>query len=185
MMARPKGNGAEVGKRLVAAAGRGFRTGGFGGIGVDALAGEAGLTSGAFYAHFGSKAVAFREAVRDGLQFTLASIQQFQENHGPEWQQHFARFYLGERMDADLPDACIFQTLTPDIARSDLETRQVYSGLLSEIISSLAHGFDGDRDRAWAFWSLLTGAGAMTRATTDAKAREEALQAVLKAALKV
>ena len=181
-MARPKGGGAEVGKRLLVAAGRGFRSGGFGGIGVDALAGEAGLTSGAFYAHFGSKAAAFREAVRDGLGFTLTSIQQFQKNYGKEWQIHFARFYLGERMEADLPDACIFQTLTPDIARSDGETRGVYSGLLSEIIENIAIGLDGDRDRAWAFWSLLTGAGAMARATEDRKARAEALEAVLKAA---
>jgi AcrR family transcriptional regulator len=46
-MARPKDDG-DARMRLVEAAGRGFRTGGFGGAGVDALAKGAGLTSGAF-----------------------------------------------------------------------------------------------------------------------------------------
>ena len=35
-MARPKGTGTDAHDRLVAAAGRGFRKGGFGGIGVAA-----------------------------------------------------------------------------------------------------------------------------------------------------
>src|SRR6185369_9125911 len=66
-MARPKGNEGDAKARLVEAAGRGFRTGGFGGTGVDALAKGAGLTSGAFYAHFDSKAEAFRLVVSDGI----------------------------------------------------------------------------------------------------------------------
>ena len=59
-MARSKASEGDARERLVEAAGRGFRTGGFGGAGVDALAKGAGLTSGAFYAHFDSKAEAFR-----------------------------------------------------------------------------------------------------------------------------
>jgi hypothetical protein len=37
-MARPKGSTSNARERLIEAAGRGFRTGGFGGIGVDGLA---------------------------------------------------------------------------------------------------------------------------------------------------
>ena len=71
-MARPKGSNAR--KRLIEAAGRGFRTGGFGGIGVDGLAKEAGLTSGAFYAHFGSKTEAFRFALTKAFEFFQRGI---------------------------------------------------------------------------------------------------------------
>jgi TetR/AcrR family transcriptional regulator, transcriptional repressor for nem operon len=59
-MARAKKDEGDARDRLVEAAGRGFRAGGFGVAGVDALAKGAGLTSGAFYAHFDSKAEAFR-----------------------------------------------------------------------------------------------------------------------------
>ena len=53
-------------QRIVDAAGRGFRRGGYGGIGVDGLAKEAGMTSGAFYVHFDSKKAAFRESMLQG-----------------------------------------------------------------------------------------------------------------------
>ena len=66
-MARPRNSDGDARQRLVEAAGRGFRTGGFGGAGVDALAKGAGLTSGAFYAHFDSKAEAFRLVVSAGI----------------------------------------------------------------------------------------------------------------------
>ena len=54
-------------QQLLQGAGRGFRKAGFGGIGVDGLAKEAGVTSGAFYVHFDSKAQAFRESVALGM----------------------------------------------------------------------------------------------------------------------
>jgi TetR/AcrR family transcriptional repressor of nem operon len=44
---------------MIAAASRGFRSNGYAGIGVDGLAKAAGVTSGAFYSHFGSKDAAF------------------------------------------------------------------------------------------------------------------------------
>jgi TetR/AcrR family transcriptional regulator, transcriptional repressor for nem operon len=68
-MARPKGSTPNARERLIEAAGRGFRTSGFGGIGVDGLAKAAGLTSGAFYIHFSSKREAFRFAHHEGFEF--------------------------------------------------------------------------------------------------------------------
>ena len=55
-----KGHKEESRQRIVAAAGRGFRKLGYGGIGVDGLAREANVTHGAFYGHFRSMAEAFR-----------------------------------------------------------------------------------------------------------------------------
>src|SRR6266581_1082619 len=105
-MARSKGNEGDARARLVEAAGRGFRTGGFGGAGVDALAKGAGLTSGAFYAHFDSKAEAFRLAVVDGLSFLRGGILTFQESHGRNWREPFIDFYLGARMRANARWRC-------------------------------------------------------------------------------
>src|SRR2546425_2773958 len=53
--------------KILHAIGRGFRRLGFGGVGVDGLAKEAGVTSGAFYGHFPSKAEAFKAAAVAGL----------------------------------------------------------------------------------------------------------------------
>ena len=53
----------ETRKRIVSAASQGFRSHGYAGIGVDAIAKEAGVTSGALYAHMGSKDGAFEAAL--------------------------------------------------------------------------------------------------------------------------
>jgi len=78
--------------RILASAGRGFRSRGYGGLGVDGLAKEAGVTSGAFYAHFTSKAAAFREAVAAGMQDLRLAIEQLRSAEGgPAWRQRCDR----------------------------------------------------------------------------------------------
>lgn len=183
-MVRPKGTGANARDRLVAAAGRGFRKGGFGGIGVDALAKEAGLTSGAFYAHLGSKAGAFRIAVDDGLTYLLNGIQDFQMQYGEDWRDRFVDFYLGDRMATDLDEACALPTLTADVVRADDETRQSYTKGVTEIVDRIANGPGQplSRDQAWTFLAILTGAAGTARALQDTKLREEILFAAARAA---
>ena len=74
-----------------------FRQHGYNGAGVNGLANEAGVTSGAFYAHFGSKSGAFREIVIGGVnQFELA-INHYQETYGDNWLEKFTAFYLGDK----------------------------------------------------------------------------------------
>ncbi len=183
-MTRPKGKGTDAHERLVAAAGRGFRKGGFGGIGVDALAKEAGLTSGAFYAHLGSKAGAFRVAVDDGLHFLLNGIQEFQVRHGADWRDKFIDFYLGDRMAVGLDEACALPTLTADVARADDETRRSYEEDLKAIADKIANGPGKpiSRDRTWALLATLTGAAGVALAVPDPRVRTEILVASANAA---
>src|SRR5258708_12391069 len=114
-MARSKATEGDARARLVEAAGRGFRTGGFGGTGVDALAKGAGLTSGAFYAHFDSKAEAFRLVVSDGLATLRNGIAAFQQQHGRAWRDPFVGFYLRDRLYLPLSEACRLPSFSPDL----------------------------------------------------------------------
>src|SRR3989338_5149506 len=102
-------------QRILEAAGRGFRKGGFGGAGVDGLAKEAGVTSGAFYVHFDSKAAAFREAVVIGMQELKDGVRHFQAQHGQDWWPTFVRFYLGSKRRSELVDSCALQSLAPEM----------------------------------------------------------------------
>src|SRR5258708_35725628 len=104
-MARSKANEGDARARLVEAAGRGFRTGGFGGTGVDALAKGAGLTSRAVYAHFDSKAEAFRVVVADGIVTLRNGVAAVQAQHGRLWRDPFVDFYLCPRMELGLLEA--------------------------------------------------------------------------------
>jgi len=137
-MAKSKANEADARTRLVEAAGRGFRSGGFGGTGVDALAKGAGLTSGAFYAHFDSKAEAFRLVVSDGIATLRNGVAAFQQQHGRAWRDPFVDFYLGERMDLALSEACGLPSFSPDVARADDATRAVYEQELTRLVELVA-----------------------------------------------
>jgi len=64
----------ETRKRMLVAAGRSFRSYGYAGIGVSGIAKAAGVTSGAFYAHFGSKDGAFSADLEDGLDEVIENI---------------------------------------------------------------------------------------------------------------
>jgi AcrR family transcriptional regulator len=181
---RAKGAGGDARERLLQAAGRGFRVGGYGGIGVDALAREAGMTSGALYAHFGSKADAFRLAVVHGIAFLRDGVKTFQDRYGPHWCAPFVDFYLGERMDVGMEEACALPSFTPDVGRADAATREAYESELNRLIETLAAGFGDppDRKRAWAFLAVLSGGAGIARAVKDEGLRAEMLAAAADAA---
>ena len=127
-------------QRILEAAGRGFRKGGFGGIGVDGLAKEAGLTSGAFYVHFDSKAHAFRESVAQGMAELKGGVQYFQEQHGRDWWPEFVRFYLSAKRTCDLSQSCTLQTMPPEVARADEASRATFEAALREVAQALMEG---------------------------------------------
>ena len=164
-MGRPKGSNSDAKERLAAAAGRSFRSGGFGGVGIDGLAKEAGLTSGAFYAHYGSKAEAFRQSVRDGVHDLAQGILGFQESGG-DWVARFIDFYLTERVTCKIGESCALQSLSVDVARAGDEVRSDYGAELNLAMDALAHGVGG-REKAIALLALLSGGVSMARAVNS------------------
>lgn len=182
-MARPKGQ-SDARERLLAAAGRGFRTGGYGGIGVDGLAKEAGLTSGAFYAHFGSKADAFRLALVDGLAFLLAGIDRFRAAHGPAWLPAFVDFYFLDRLAVPLSEACALPSFLGDAARADEPTRAAYEEEIGRLVAALAEGLGGPdaRARALHLMALMAGGAGLARAVPAGPLRAEIVEAMRQAA---
>lgn len=127
-------------QRILEAAGRGFRRGGFGGVGVDGLAKDAGVTSGAFYVHFGTKTEAFKEAVTQGLRELKEGVLHYQLTHGRDWWPEFVRFYLGLKRTCDLSDSCALQSLSPEVARADGALREDFEAGLRSVARVIVSG---------------------------------------------
>lgn len=166
------GHRDEARARILLAVGRGFRKHGFGGIGVDGLAKEAEVTSGAFYGHFSSKADAFNEAAIVGIADLRAGVLQFQADWGSAWVEHFIDFYLTTRRTCDLAEGCALQTLTPEVARASTEVRANFEAELLKVVEAVAQGLTElkDKDRmgaAWALLSLLSGAVTAARSVNS------------------
>ncbi|MCG7984640.1 hypothetical protein A3194_12810 [Candidatus Thiodiazotropha endoloripes] len=170
-------------RRILEAAHKGFRRQGFDGAGVDGLAGDAGVTSGAFYKHFGSKAEAFRQSVALSVGEFQAAVELFQKEHGDAWLDAFAKFYLGEKRCAELGDSCGLQSLTPEVARSDDSTRSIFQVELTKAAKAFANGLPTqdhgkDSDRAWADIALLIGGVILARAVKNPTLADEIAEAV-------
>lgn len=173
--------------RILLSAGRAFRSHGFGGCGVDGLAKGAEVTSGAFYAHFKSKADAFREAVVVGIADLRRGVEQMREQFGSRWRGGFIDFYLGDRRTCDLADSCALQSLSSEVARASDEARQAYETELHSVIEAMAAGLAGKpkarREEAIALLALLVGGVTMARAVQDPATSDAIAAAVRKAAL--
>lgn len=160
-------------RRIVDAAARGFRRNGFGGIGVDGLAKEAGVTSGAFYVHFDSKSSAFREAVTQGMKELKEGVLHFQATHAKAWWPEFVRFYLGFKRTCDLSESCTLQSLSPEVARSDDASRAAFEAGLHEVAEAIvagprSPGVPRDSASACAALAALVGAVTLSRAVHSA-----------------
>lgn len=167
--------------KILASAGRGFRSQGYHGIGVDGLAKAAGLTSGAFYAHFKSKAEAFHAAIACGLAELAAGVRGLRGS-GPDWRRRFVEFYLGDRRTVDLADSCALQSLTGDVARADGQARETFEAGLREVVEAMASDLQGGRQEALALLALLVGGVSIARAVEDPDFAAEIAAAVGKAA---
>ena len=166
------GHKDEARSRILNAAGRGFRRLGFGGIGVDGLAKEAGVTSGAFYGHFPSKAEAFKAAAVAGLVQLREAIEDLRAREGEDWLATFVDFYMSVRRTCDLSESCALQSLTPEVARADHGTRTAYEAELLEVAEAVAQGLPkgslpARRKTAWAILAMLSGGVSLARSAAD------------------
>ncbi|MBL4739646.1 MAG: TetR/AcrR family transcriptional regulator [Sneathiella sp.] len=158
--------------RMLDAASRSFRSHGFAGIGVDGIAKVAGVTSGAFYAHLGSKNKAFEAILIMGLDEVIESVPKFQHEFKTEWVQAFADYYLESPHIEDLECGCAMASLTSEVVRSDTKLQAIYEQKMSQItnlmIDGLADGDDAEKKaRAWTLLSTLIGGLNIVRAIGD------------------
>jgi len=148
-----------------------MKTAGFNGIGVDGLAAEAGVTSGAFYSSFRNKE-AMLEAIVDavGAPF-LADPTTAGKAEARKQLRKFLDVYLCSDHVVNPAEGCPFPALSADIARAGVTTRTAYEQKLSTWAHRIADSLDGrraDRERrAWSILSLMVGAITIARAMSE------------------
>ena len=157
-------------QRILAAAGRRMRHDGIDGSGVAALMADAGLTNGAFYAHFDSKDDLVAHVVADQLRAQLVTLDELAP--GRAGVEQFLAWYLSaEHRDAPA-DGCPSAALLDEIARSSDAVRSGYTnGLLAladEVAARLApHDPASARATVLGAFATLIGTLQLARAVTD------------------
>lgn len=167
--------------RIIQAAGRGIREKGYGGIGVDGIASYAEVTSGALYAHFGSKEKVFEAAVEAGLKSLQSRIQQLKIDKGKKWLKFFINEYLSIEHVKDLSNGCVLPGLTSEVTRASPAVKSVYQKELKEVIKEVAAGLNNDskanrkKNAAWLL-AMMSGSVQMARSYEDPKKAAEFIE---------
>jgi len=148
-------------ERIVKEASRLFRERGFENVTVGAVMKAAGLTHGAFYAHFGSKQELQEAAVSYGQRLSANRVR----SHGAtnKGRRAFADRYLSSRHRDNPGDGCTMAALAPEVARSTPELKTAFEKGLEEILSAKG----GERKEAIFETAALLGGIVLARAVRD------------------
>ncbi len=168
----------ETRARIIKAAGKGIRENGYGGIGVDGIAKEAGVTSGAFYGHFCSKETVFEASVSTGMKEFVDAVHIWREEKGDQWLNPFIDWYLSDECRADIGGGCALPGLSADVARAGPIVHAAYEKQLIAVIDAVADGLPGRSKAkrgksARALLAILAGAVMMTRAIESESLAED------------
>ena len=159
-------------ERIVKEASRLFRERGFENVTVGEVMKAAGLTHGAFYAHFGSKQELQEAAVAYGQELSASRVRG--SGATKKGRQAYAERYLSPRHRDNPGNGCTMASLAQEVARSTHELKAAFERGLEEILSSGG----GDRKEAIFQTSALLGGVALARAVQDKQLSDEILRSV-------
>ena len=158
--------------RIVKEASRLFRERGFENVTVGEVMKAAGLTHGAFYAHFGSKHELQEAAVAHGQALSAGRARSYGATK--KGRKAYADRYLSP-WHRDTPgDGCTMATLAQEVARSTPELKAAFEKGFEKILS--AQG--GDRSEGIFQTAALLGGVVLARAVQDPRFSEEILRSV-------
>ena len=158
--------------RIVKEASRLFRERGFENVTVGEVMKAAGLTHGAFYAHFASKQELEKAAVAFGQNVSAGRAR----SHGTtkKGRKAYAESYLSRRHRDHPGDGCTMAALAEEVARSAPELKAVFERGFEEILSAAGD----DRKQAIFHAAALLGGVVLARAVQDPRLSDEILQSV-------
>ena len=176
----------ETRQRIIATAGRRLKRDGIDGSGVATLMKDAGLTNGAFYAHFESKDDLVVAAVADQLREQREGLSAAAPGHAGA--EQFLREYLSIRHRDSPADGCPSAALLDEIARSADAARRAYTDGVLAVIDDVAARVAPDdpqsaRVQALSIYALMVGTLQLSRALVDQQLADVVLEQGIQSAL--
>ena len=158
-------------ERIVKEASRLFRERGFENVTVGEVMKAAGLTHGAFYAHFGSKEELQAAAVAYGQKVSLGRVQRSKEQRT---KGSYVEQYLSPRHRDNPGDGCTMAALAQEVARSRPELKVAFEQGLEEILAATG----GERKEAIFEAAAMIGGIVLARAVQNPRLSDEILSSI-------
>ena len=172
-----KGHKEATRERIIEVASRLFREQGVAAVGLAGIMSDAGLTNGAFYAHFDSK----EDLVREVLSHAGFRNKLLKAADNGTGLADAIRGYLSSAHRDNPGQGCPTSALVAEIARHSRGTREAFTGKVTGVIELLAAALDAGsederRRKAVAIYALMVGALQLARAVNDKRLSEEILR---------
>jgi TetR/AcrR family transcriptional repressor of nem operon len=166
-------------QRIVETAGRRFKQDGIDGSGIATLMADAGLTNGAFYAHFASKDDLVANVVADQLRTQAEAYSTLAP--GRAGLEQFVREYLSPQHRDHRDTGCPSAALLDEIGRCARPTRKAYAAGAAAILDQIASRLmpedpQSARGQAVALFTMAVGTMQLARAVADKRLSGEILE---------
>jgi TetR/AcrR family transcriptional repressor of nem operon len=176
----------ETRRRIVQTAGRRFERDGIDGSGIATLMSDAGLTNGAFYAHFASKEDLVATTVADQLHAQRGSFRPLAPGHAGV--EQYVREYLSVQHRDNPDDGCPSAALLDEIGRSTNATKQAYTDGVLVIVDDIAARLAPDdpqsaRVKTLSVFAMMVGTLQLSRALADQQLADQVLEEGIQNAL--
>jgi TetR/AcrR family transcriptional repressor of nem operon len=168
-------------RRIIDTAGRRFKRDGIDGSGIATLMADAGLTNGAFYAHFDSK----EDLVADAL---VEQLRVQRESFSATSVEEIVRAYLSIEHRDNPEGGCPSAALLDEIGRSTDTTKRAYTDGLLGVIDDIAERLAPDdppsaRLQTLSVFALMVGTLEVSRALADRRLADDLLENGVQTAL--
>jgi TetR/AcrR family transcriptional repressor of nem operon len=172
-MPRGTAHKARAHARIVAAAARAFRTRGVERVAIASVMRDAGLTHGAFYAHFPNKEALLAEAAVSGIMDSQRAFVADAAAARPEDPlREIIRRYVSRAHRDDPGNGCAMPALSSEIAREPEEVRRAFTAAFETFMAQLMAYVPGAteearHDAAFTLAAGMAGAVTLSRALDD------------------
>lgn len=164
-----------------------FSTRGFNQVTIDDLMKDAGLTRGAFYAHFENKQAVYSKAIIAGARKSKINQQAPIDINMDEWTKELLRGYLSEEHVQQKISPCPLAFLVTDIANSEREVKATYTRmfkLLNKTIrAQLKNNDKCSKQDILATTAMMIGGVAIGRALDDEGLTKQLLESCQSASM--
>ena len=173
-------------ERIVSAAARAIRRSGYDGTGVADIMKDAGLTHGAFYAHFASRDAMLAEAAdRAGAESNALAASVVAAVPPDQSFQALVQAYLSKDHLESIETGCPVSALGSEMPRQSPEVRRAATRRLKEMIDLVARqlpdwGQPSAHERALVIVATMVGTLVLARAVNDAALSDALCSASLK-----
>lgn len=172
-------------ERILESAARLFIASGFDNTSIDEIMANAGMTRGAFYAHFTNKSELYAQALMFAASNSLFASSKPENLSAKDFVEKILRGYLSlAHIQQDIPCPAAF--LVTDVVNKDPQVRktytQIYKGMNKHLAQHAKSFSSCHADTVWAITAMMIGGVAIGRALDDHATTKKLLRSCQKVA---